>query len=196
MRVVFHSPAFSLLELLCSREPKSAAVQQRRYGRFQTMLASLAHTHFLEGAATVSFRKTFNLSRAACYNRLKASSVNSTCVANDNLISHLAFKVGYDAFSAQLVAGLVLSEVAIIGGGGNIGSFLSLHLQSAGFAVSPFDMDPKILDMRVFKLHSRSFETSDLQQFGTVIFLGGCTGRKACAAIGPEERFKVGGVHG
>ena len=82
------------------------------------------------------------------------------------------------------------SKVAVIGAG-NIGSFLTLHLQSAGFTVAPFDVNPTVPGFEATKKHSRDLSWKELQDFGTVIFLGGCTGRRACAALSLEARVEA-----
>ena len=46
------------------------------------------------------------------------------------------------------------TRVAIVGGGGNVGSYLSSHLRSAGIHVTSFDMDPNIAGMPIIQLHS------------------------------------------
>ena len=82
------------------------------------------------------------------------------------------------------------SKVAVIGAG-NIGSFLTLHLRSAGFTVAPFDVNPTVPGFEATKKHSRDLSWKELQDFGTVIFLGGCTGRRACAALSLEGRLQA-----
>jgi nucleoside-diphosphate-sugar epimerase len=82
--------------------------------------------------------------------------------------------------------------VAVIGGAGYIGSYLSTHLQSQGFSVTIFDMSPKFSkeDLRVTairKVHSTNLLKSDLSKFQAVIFLGGCTGRKACSEMAVHQ---------
>ncbi len=81
-----------------------------------------------------------------------------------------------------------LSRVAVIGGAGYVGSYLSTHLQSNKFSVTVFDKETNFEegDLRVTKIvkvHSTNLRQSDLSKFGTVVFLGGCTGRKACSEI-------------
>ena len=83
------------------------------------------------------------------------------------------------------------TSVAIVGGGGNVGSYLSSHLRSAGILVTGFDMDPNIAGMSITQLHSRFLDAEDLQKFDTVLFLGGCTGRRACAALDHQKRWQV-----
>lgn len=83
------------------------------------------------------------------------------------------------------------TKVAITGAAGNIGSYLTLHLRSVGFNVVAYDMDPRIADFVCLPIHSRSIHNDDLQTFGTVVFLGGCTGRKSCANLPPTERSQV-----
>ncbi|CAJ1379854.1 unnamed protein product [Effrenium voratum] len=83
------------------------------------------------------------------------------------------------------------AHVAIIGGGGNIGSYLTQFLTSANLTVVAFDVNPNIPGLEVAQRHSRSLTRRDLQRFGTVIFLGGCTGRRACAGMSFEERTQA-----
>ena len=99
-------------------------------------------------------------------------------------------------------------NVAIIGGAGYIGSYLAISLRTAGkngggFHVEIFDKDPKIDNnddgfgsIKITKAHSRSLQREDLAMFRTIIFLGGCTGRKACDQLTPQdvERENVSNV--
>eukprot|EP00927_Polykrikos_kofoidii_P015633 TRINITY_DN16971_c0_g1_i1.p1 TRINITY_DN16971_c0_g1~~TRINITY_DN16971_c0_g1_i1.p1 ORF type:complete len:1153 (-),score=115.37 TRINITY_DN16971_c0_g1_i1:21-3479(-) len=86
-------------------------------------------------------------------------------------------------------------KVAVIGGAGHIGSYLSMTLQENGFKVTIFDKDPKLNEnifknnkaVTVIKAHSKSLTSADLAKFGSVIFLGGCTGRKACDGLSAKE---------
>jgi len=82
------------------------------------------------------------------------------------------------------------SKVAVIGGAGYVGSYLSLVLQKNRFEVTIFDKDPKLnadFDVPIISAHSRALTRNDLAKFGTIIFLGGCTGRKACEELGDSE---------
>ena len=83
-----------------------------------------------------------------------------------------------------------LTKIAIIGGAGNVGSFLTLDLRSS-FSATAFDMRPRIKGFQAVELHSNGFTKEQLQEFGTVIFLGGCTGRRACASLTDRERTQV-----
>ena len=83
-------------------------------------------------------------------------------------------------------------KVAVIGGAGYIGSYLSNALQSSGFEVTIFDKDPKLNEedfdvVPIIKAHSTALTQPDLAEFGTVVFLGGCTGRKTCDQLTNEE---------
>ena len=78
-------------------------------------------------------------------------------------------------------------KIAIFGACGYVGSYLTLYLSSAGFEVSPFDMNPRVPQPVCTKLHSNSVEREYLQSFNTVIFLGGCTGRRSCAELDPRD---------
>ena len=78
-------------------------------------------------------------------------------------------------------------KIAIFGACGYVGSYLTLYLSSAGFQVFPFDMNPKVPKPVCKKLHSNSIERYELQSFNTVIFLGGCTGRRSCAELDPRD---------
>lgn len=83
-------------------------------------------------------------------------------------------------------------KVAIIGGAGYIGTSLALFLQSNGYEVTIFDMNPKIdksiiFPIPVLKSHSNEIEKKVLSKFSTIIFLGGCTGRKSCDEITKQE---------
>ena len=44
-------------------------------------------------------------------------------------------------------------------------------------------MNPRVPQPVCTKLHSNSIERDYLQSFNTVIFLGGCTGRRSCAEL-------------
>ena len=46
------------------------------------------------------------------------------------------------------------TSVAIVGGGGNVGSYLFSHLRSAGILVTAFDVHPNIAGMSIAQLHS------------------------------------------
>lgn len=96
------------------------------------------------------------------------------------------------AFMPQLPVIEAGQQVAVIGGAGYIGSYLAPYLQSHGFRVTIFDKDPKFQEddlhvASIVKVHSKNLQPSDLSEFGTVIFLGGCTGRKTCSEISVEE---------
>jgi len=83
-------------------------------------------------------------------------------------------------------------RVAVIGGAGYIGSYLAPYLQSHGFRVTIFDKDPKFGEedlhvASIVKVHSTHLQPSDLSEFGAVIFLGGCTGRKTCSEMTVEQ---------
>ena len=81
-------------------------------------------------------------------------------------------------------------KVAVIGGAGYIGSYLSLQLISKGYDVMIFDMNPRLpqdFQAAITRIHSRDLNQQTLAPYATVIFLGGCTGRNACAAMGQQE---------
>lgn len=127
------------------------------------------------------------------------------------LISHCRKNVTFLAFTALSLSAVNLlsrpyhdemstaaplraapSRVAVIGGAGYIGSYLSAYLQSRDFDVTVFDKDPKfdeedLLVAAVVKVHSTDLSRSDLSKFGSVIFLGGCTGRKTCSEMTVEQ---------
>ena len=69
-----------------------------------------------------------------------------------------------------------VTRVAIIGAGGNVGSFLMQRLSSAALTALTF---------------ARDLEVEVVRDFGTVIFLAGCTGRRSCALLTPVERSQV-----
>ena len=83
-----------------------------------------------------------------------------------------------------------LGRVALVGGAGNIGSFLTLHLRPA-YSTKAFDSRPRIKDFEATELHSSALEAQELQEFGTVIFLGGCSGRSSCASFTATERTQA-----
>lgn len=68
------------------------------------------------------------------------------------------------------------ARVAIIGAGGNVGSFLMQRLNSNALTAVTF---------------RRDLEAEVVRDFGTVIFLAGCTGRRSCAILTPMERNQV-----
>ena len=81
-------------------------------------------------------------------------------------------------------------HVAIIGSTGNVGSFLTQHLISAGFIVTAFDKNPSVPSIEAVKLHSDSITSDQIKIFDAIVFLGGCTGRSACAELSSEKRFQ------
>lgn len=83
-----------------------------------------------------------------------------------------------------------LGRVALVGGAGNIGSFLTLNLRPV-YSTTAFDKRPRIKGFEAKELHSSALEAEELQEFGTVIFLGGCTGRRSCASLTARERTQV-----
>ena len=81
-------------------------------------------------------------------------------------------------------------KVAVIGGAGYVGSYLSLQLMSKGYDVMIYDMNPNLpqdFSVPVTMMHSRDLNRQTLAPYATVIFLGGCTGRNACAAMGQQD---------
>ena len=109
----------------------------------------------------------------------------ATCIV---ILNFYIFHVVSIGMSSENVVNLHLEDpdhdkVAIIGGAGYLGSYLSMTLQENGFKVTIFDKDPKLNNdifgnseaVTVIKAHSRSLTSADLAQFGSVVFLGGCT---------------------
>ena len=84
-----------------------------------------------------------------------------------------------------------IGRIAIFGASGNIGSYLTLHLIAAGFEVAAYDMKPTLHSPKSTKLHSSSIDAQHLEKFEFVVFLGGCTGRRACAELDADQRHKV-----
>ena len=82
-------------------------------------------------------------------------------------------------------------RIAIFGASGYVGSYLALYLNSAGLKIISYDMDPKVHQPGCTKMHSNSIESRVLETFEFVIFLGGCTGRLACAAQDRETTQKM-----
>ena len=122
---------------------------------------------------------------------------------------HLSFTTDSDKIiHSQQHRASFSKNVAIIGGAGYVGSYLAPYLRTSGnhgggFHVTIFDKDPKIDNndeafgnIRIIKAHSRSLQKEDLSVFRTVIFLGGCTGRKACDQLSSQdvERENVSNV--
>ena len=106
-----------------------------------------------------------------------------------NLLSHLSFPEPLDVQSVPHRE-TNANAIAVIGGAGNVGSFLTLHLKSS-LQAKAFDVHPRIKNFDAVELHSNALKKEELQEFGTVIFLGGCTGRRACASLAPGERTEV-----
>jgi nucleoside-diphosphate-sugar epimerase len=85
-----------------------------------------------------------------------------------------------------------INKVLVIGGAGYVGSYLSAVLQSKGLHVTIFDKAPNLAEdfnpaIPVVEKHSKDVTQSDLCSFGTVIFLGGCTGRNSCDLLSVAE---------
>eukprot|EP00469_Lotharella_globosa_P009610 CAMPEP_0167777912 /NCGR_PEP_ID=MMETSP0111_2-20121227/3967_1 /TAXON_ID=91324 /ORGANISM="Lotharella globosa, Strain CCCM811" /LENGTH=1084 /DNA_ID=CAMNT_0007668169 /DNA_START=6 /DNA_END=3260 /DNA_ORIENTATION=- len=80
-----------------------------------------------------------------------------------------------------------IRKVAIIGAGGFVGSRLYDELKK-DFSVTGFDREQKIPEREQIIVHkaAKDIETSVLQSYDAVVFLGGFTGRKACEAY-PER---------
>ena len=85
-----------------------------------------------------------------------------------------------------------IRNVAVIGGGGNIGSELTLYLKSKGLNVTAYDDNPQLSRsiLHVIKMNSRSIKIVHLQSYDVIIFLGGCTSRVTCSELSVEERYK------
>ena len=79
-----------------------------------------------------------------------------------------------------------IGKIAIFGASGNIGSYLTLYLISAGFEVVAYDKEPLLSQPASLKMHSRSIERQELDEYQFVIFLGGCTGRRSCTELNAE----------
>ena len=86
----------------------------------------------------------------------------------------------------------IIRNVAVIGGGGNIGSELTLYLKSKSLNVTAYDDNPQLPRsiLHVIKMNSRSINTVHLQSYDVIIFLGGCTSRVACSELSVEERYR------
>ena len=85
-----------------------------------------------------------------------------------------------------------INKVVVVGGAGYVGSYLSTALQSKGLEVTIFDKAPNLAqdfnpELRIVTVHSREVSQLDLSMFGTVIFLGGCTGRKSCEVLSDAD---------
>ena len=81
-------------------------------------------------------------------------------------------------------------SIAIVGAGGFIGSELFVHLnKSTHLSVVGYDHDPQVLLHHIATSTGRDISTHQLQQFDVVIYLGGCTGRKACAVVSTEQVY-------
>ena len=67
----------------------------------------------------------------------------------------------------------IIRNVAVIGGGGNIGSELTLYLKSKGLNVTADDDNPQLSRsiLHVIKMNSRSINTVHLQSYDVIIFL-------------------------
>lgn len=73
-----------------------------------------------------------------------------------------------------------------------MGSYLSAELQFKGLQVTILDKAPNLAEdfnpaIPIIEKHSKDITRSDLCSFGTVIFLGGCTGRNACDLLSVAE---------
>ena len=79
--------------------------------------------------------------------------------------------------------------IAIIGAGGNVGSYLMLHLSNHGLDVHGFDRQARLPNMSISLKSSTEMNSEFLSVFRTVVFLGGCTGRQSCAALGDEKKI-------
>ena len=79
-----------------------------------------------------------------------------------------------------------IGKIAIFGASGNIGSYRTLYLISAGFEVVAYDKEPLLSQPASLKMHSRSIKRQELDEYQFVIFLGGCTGRRSCTELNAE----------
>ena len=98
-------------------------------------------------------------------------------------------------FTLSPIAGAPSKSVGIIGAGGFIGSELFQHLnKSADVTVVGYDHDPQVLLNQIEKSNGRNISTHQLHKFDMVVYLGGCTGRRACAAADSDERVYASNV--
>jgi nucleoside-diphosphate-sugar epimerase len=98
-------------------------------------------------------------------------------------------------FTRSPIAGAPSKSVGIIGAGGFIGSELFQHLnKSPDVTVVGYDHDPQVLLNQIEKSNGRNISTHQLHKFDMVVYLGGCTGRRACAAADSDERVYASNV--
>ena len=81
------------------------------------------------------------------------------------------------------------ARIAIIGAGGNIGSYLLTYLLSTGHDVYGFDRNVRLSNTSIVRLASSEMDSKLLSTFRSVVFLGGCTGRRSCDAMGPRQVY-------
>ena len=96
-------------------------------------------------------------------------------------------------FLTKIVKSDVLhKKIAVIGGGGNIGSELTRFLIYKELNVMNYDEDPRIPhhELHIIKKNSRSISTAHLQKYDIIIFLGGCSGHTACKKLSSYNRYK------
>jgi nucleoside-diphosphate-sugar epimerase len=85
-----------------------------------------------------------------------------------------------------------INKVLVIGGAGYVGSYLSAVLQSKDLQMTIFDKAPNLAEdfnraIPIVEKHSKDVTQSDLYSFGTVIIMGGCTGRNSCDLLSVAE---------
>jgi len=109
--------------------------------------------------------------------------------------SHFFFLLFNLLFTLTPSLGAPSKSIGIIGAGGFIGSELFQHLnKSPDRTLFGYDHDPQVLLNQIEESNGRNIPTHQLHKFDVVIYLGGCTGRKACATADSDESVYASNV--
>ena len=106
------------------------------------------------------------------------------------MCSHFFFLLFNLLFTLTPSLGAPSKSIGIIGAGGFIGSELFQYLnKSPDRTLFGYDHDPQVLLNQIEESNGRNIPTHQLHKFDVVIYLGGCTGRKACAVVSTEQVY-------
>jgi len=111
------------------------------------------------------------------------------------MCSHFFFLLFNLLFTLTPSLGAPSKSIGIIGAGGFIGSELFQYLnKSPDRTLFGYDHDPQVLLNQIEESNGRNIPTHQLHKFDVVIYLGGCTGRQACAAADSDESVYASNV--
>jgi len=87
-------------------------------------------------------------------------------------------------------AALCNKMVVVFGASGNIGSMVAASLRQGGCVVHGYDPFGPIGNATVMPKSSWSISSNEIKSADVIVFLGGCTGRRACEALSYNDALR------